>query len=185
MLRPLTLLAVLHIMVSFSISAQTLNLEITKGTDLAFTFTNIRQYTSGVVMGNATEFTIDTTVEWDLYVGTETFTAGEWDLIETYSSAGTTSVPVSILEIRADSPGRTSQQSAFFPLQDISTSTFLIGSNANDISVGTGVGTNDPGDSISDPFTHKFRISYKMTPGINYAPGIYSLTILFTVAEDL
>lgn len=185
MLRSLLVLSVLHIMVSFSISAQTLNLEITKGTDLTFTFTNIRQYTSGVVMGNATEFTIDTTVDWDLYVGTETFAPGEWDLIETYSSGGTTDVPVSILQIRADSPGRTSQQSAFFPLQDISVSTFLIGSNANDISVGTGVGTNDPGDPISDPFTHKFRISYKMTPGINYAPGIYSLTILFTVAEDL
>ncbi|MBO3700717.1 hypothetical protein [Roseivirga sp. E12] len=185
MLRPIMLLTVLHIAVSFGISAQTLNLEITKGTDLSFTFNTIRQYTSGVVLGNATEFTIDTTVDWDLYVGTETFTVGQWDLIETYSSAGTNAIPVSILEIRADSPGRTSQQSAFFPLQDIATPTYLIGSNANDISIGTGVGTNDPGDPIADPFTHKFRVSYKLTPGINYAPGIYSLTVVFTVAEDL
>lgn len=185
MLRPIIYLTVLHIFLAFGVKAQTLNLEITKGTDLSFTFNTIRQYTSGVILGNATEFTIDTTVDWDLYVGTETSTAGQWDVIQAYSTAGDSNVPVSILEIRADSPGSTSQQSGFFQLQDISTPIFLIGSMADDPNIGSGVGTNDPGSSISDPFTHKFRVSYKLTPGMDYAPGLYTLTVLFTVAEDL
>ena len=168
-----------------AVSGQVLDLEITKGTDLNFTFNTIRQYTSGVILGNASEFTIESTVDWDLYVGTETMTAGVWDLIQAYSTAGNSNVPVNILEIRADSPGGTSQQSAFFQLQDISTPIYLIGSAANDPAIGSGVGTNDPGNSVTDPFTHKFRVSYKLTPGMDHTPGLYTLTVVFTVAEDL
>lgn len=184
-MRPLILISVLQLTFFLSTTAQTLDLAITKGTDFAFTFNTIRAYTTGSILGNATEVTVESTVEWDLYVGTETTVAGFWDLVESYSDAGTDNVPVGILEIRANSPGLTSQEAAFFQLTDISTPTFLIGSNANDATIGTGIGTNDPGDGNADPFTHKFRISYKLTPGFNYSPGIYSLTVLFTIAEDL
>lgn len=165
--------------------SQTLDLAITKGSDLSFTFNTIRSYTIGGVLGNASEVTVESTVEWDLYVGTETVVAGFWDLLQSYSDAGSDNIPVSILEVRANSPGLTSQEAAFFQLNDISTPTFLIGSNGNDPTTGTGIGTNDPGDGISDPFSHRFRISYRLTPGFDYSPGIYTLTVLFTIAEDL
>jgi hypothetical protein len=167
------------------ILAQSLDITITRGTMLDFTFNTIRQYTNGVIMASASEFQIDSSVEWDLYVGTQTTAVGEWDVLSNYSSAGTSSVPVSILQIRAVSPGATSQQSSFFELQDNLSPVYLIGSGADDLLTSSGVGTNDPGDGLNDPFTHKFRIDYKLTPSIGYTPGVYSLTIVFTVAEDL
>lgn len=172
-------------LLALSALGQTLDLTITKGADLSFTFNTIRSYTLGGVLGNASEVTVESTAEWDLYVGAETSVTGFWDLIQSYSNAGDDNIPVGILEIRANSPGLTSQEAAFFQLQDISTPTFLIGSNVDDPTIGTGIGTNDPGDGTSDPFSHRFRISYKLTPGFDYSPGIYSLTVLFTIAEDL
>lgn len=62
---------------------------------------------------------------------------------------------------------------------------FLIGSQADDVLVNSGVGTNQPGDPSNNAFTHRFRIDYKLTPGVDYQPGVYGLTIVFTVAEDL
>lgn len=164
---------------------QTLDIVITKGSDLNFTFNTIRQYTNGVISPNATEFQITSSSEWDLYVGSQTITPGEWDIMTSYSSAGNSQIPVSILEIRAVSPGGTSQQAAFFQLQDISNPVYLIGSAADDVLVSAGVGTNEPGDPGSNAFTHRFRIDYKLTPGVDYQPGVYGLTIVFTVAEDL
>lgn len=184
MLRPLVV--ILFFQFSFLWAyGQTLDLSITKGSDLVFTFNTIRSYTTGAVLGNASEVTVESTVEWDLYIGTETTVPGFWDLIQSYSDAGDDNVPVSIMEVRANSPGLTSQEGAFFQLQDISTPIFLIGSNGNDPTTGSGIGTNDPGDSASDPFTHRFRISYKLSPGFDYSPGIYTMTVLFTIAEDL
>lgn len=184
-MRPLVLTTVLQFVIIFWSSGQTLDVTITKGTDLVFTFNSIRSYTTGAVLGNASEITVESTVEWDLYVGTQTVTPGFWDLIQSYSDAGDDNVPVSIMSIRANSPGLTSQEAAFFQLQDITTPNFLIGSNGNDASTGSGIGTNDPGDPAADPFTHKFRISYRLTPGFTYSPGIYTMEVLFTIAEDL
>ncbi|OEK05699.1 hypothetical protein [Roseivirga misakiensis] len=184
-MRTLVLATVLQFFMVFWCSGQTIDLTITKGTDLVFTFNSIRSYTTGAILGNASEVTIESTVEWDLYVGTQTVTPGFWDLVQSYSDAGDDNVPVSILSIRANSPGLTSQEAAFFQLQDISTPTYLIGSVGNDATTGSGIGTNDPGDSNSDPFTHRFRISYRLTPGFTYSPGIYTMEVLFTIAEDL
>ncbi len=184
MLRSLGFILLLTLSPSL-LPAQTLDITMTRGTMIDFTFNTIRQYNNGVIMASASEFTIESTVEWDLYVGTQTLTPGQWDILDAYSSAGTDVVPVSILEIRAVSPGGTSQQTSFFQLQDNSSPVYLIGSAADDILTTSGVGTNDPGDPVTDPFTHKFRIDYRLTPTIAYTPGVYSLTIVFTVAEDL
>ncbi len=186
----LTMLRSLGFILLFALSpsyvlAQTLDITMTRGTMLDFTFNTIRQYNNGVIMASASEFQIESTAEWDLYVGTQTTTPGEWDVLSAYSSAGTNVVPVSILEIRAVSPGGTSQQSSFFQLQDNSSPIYLIGSGADDPLTSSGIGTNDPGNPQTDPFTHKFRIDYRLTPTIAYTPGVYSLTIVFTVAEDL
>lgn len=62
---------------------------------------------------------------------------------------------------------------------------FLIGLAADDVLVTTGVGTNQPGDPSSNAFTHRFRIDYRLTPGVDFQPGVYGLTIVFTIAEDL
>jgi len=164
---------------------QTLDIVITKGTDLNFTFNTICDYMNGVITPNATEFQVNSSSQWDLYVGTQTITPGEWEIMSSYSSAGNSQVPVSILEIRAVTPGGTSQQTSFFQLQDISSPVFLIGSAADDVLVTTGVGTNQPGDPSSNAFTHRFRIDYRLTPGVDFQPGVYGLTIVFTIAEDL
>lgn len=184
MIRKVGLLIVFHLIASYCL-AQTLDISITRGTDLDFSFTTIRQYTNGVIRPNATEFRIESSAEWDLYVGTQTTTPGQWDLLTAYSSAGSANVPVSILEIRAVSPGGTSQQNNFFQLRDVTNPVYLIGSGADDALVNAGVGTNAPGDGSNNPFTHRFRIDYKLTPGMGYQPGVYSLTVVFTVAEDL
>ncbi len=184
MLRSLGFILLLALSPSY-IFAQTLDISITRGNMLDFTFNTIRQYNNGVILASASEFQIETSVEWDLYVGTQTATPGEWDILSNYSSAGSSTIPVGILEIRAISPGGTSQQNSFFSLQDNSSPVYLIGSSAADVSTATGIGTNDPGDGLNDPFSHKFRIDYRLTPTIAYTPGVYSLTIVFTVAEDL
>lgn len=179
------IIVLLFLTISTLCSAQTLDISITRGASLDFAFNTIRQYTNGVIVPNATEFRIESTAQWDLYVGTQTTVAGQWDLVQSYSSAGSSTVPVSILEIRAVSPGGTSQQTAFFPLQDIGSPVYLIGSAADDPLTSSGIGTNAPGDPQNDAFTHRFRIDYKLTPGVNYQPGVYSLTVVFTLAEDL
>lgn len=184
MIRRCILLTVFHLFASYCF-AQSLDISITRGTDLDFTFTTIRQYQNGIIEPNATEFRIEASSEWDLYVGTQTTNPGSWDLITSYSSAGSSTLPVSVLEIRAVSPGGTSQQSAFFQLRDVSNPVYLIGSAADNALVNSGVGTNAPGDGSNNPFTHRFRIDYKLTPGMGYQPGVYSLTVVFTVAEDL
>jgi len=184
MIRPLVVILFFQF-ICFVGQGQTLDLAITKGSDLVFTFNTIRSYTTGAVLGNASEVTVESTVEWDLYIGTETTVPGFWDLLQSYSDAGEDNVPVGIMEVRANSPGLTSQEAAFFQLQDISNPVFLIGSSGNDPNTGSGIGTNDPGDGTSDPFTHRFRISYKLSPGFDYSPGIYTMTVLFTIAEDL
>ncbi|MFT6054029.1 MAG: hypothetical protein ACJAS3_000150 [Roseivirga sp.] len=164
---------------------QTLDINITRGADLNFTFNTIRQYNNGIILAGATEFRIESSSQWDLYVGTQTNTAGQWDVLTSYSSAGTTIVPVSTLEIRATSPGGTSQQTSFFQLQDNSSPIFLIGTAADDPLTNNGIGANLPGDGTNNAFTHRFRIDYRLTPTMNYTPGVYSLTVVFTLAEDL
>lgn len=176
---------VLFTLFTCSAVSQTLDITVTRGTDLDFTFNTIRQYMNGIITPNATEFQITSTTEWDLYVGSQTITPGEWDLLTSYSSVGNSQVPVSILEVRATSPGGTSQQTSFFQMQDVSNPVYLIGSAADDVLTTTGVGTNAPGDPSNDLFTHRFRIDYKLTPGVDYRPGVYSLTVVFTLAEDL
>jgi len=93
---------------------QTLDIVITKGTDLNFTFNTIRDYMNGVITPNATEFQVNSSSQWDLYVGTQTITPGEWDIMSSYSSAGNSQVPVSILEIRAVTPGARRNRLLFF-----------------------------------------------------------------------
>lgn len=176
---------ILLVTLSTSLWSQTLDITITRGTNLNFTFNTIKQYNNGVVLAGATEFTVESSVEWDLYVGAQTTTPGQWDLLNAYSSGGTNVVPISILELRATSPGGTSQQTSFFPLQDHSNPVYIIGSGADDPLTNSGMGTNAPGDSRNNAFTHRFRIDYKLTPTIAYTPGAYSLTVVFTIAEDL
>ncbi|MGW8122661.1 hypothetical protein ACV07N_08365 [Roseivirga echinicomitans] len=174
----------LTLVTSFARS-QSLDINIKRGTDLNFTFNTIRQYNNGIILAGATEITVESTAQWDLYVGAQTNVAGRWDVLNPYSSSGSDNVPVSILELRASSPGGTSQQMAFFQLQDNSSPIFLIGSAADDPLTANGVGANAPGDPVTNAFTHRFRIDYKLTPTMGYTPGVYSLTVVFTLAEDL
>ena len=79
----------------------------------------------------------------------------------------------------------TSQEPEFTPLRDISNPIYLIGTILNDSQILSGVGTNQPGSSGLQPLTHRFRVSYRLVPGLSYSPGIYTLEVVFTIAEDL
>jgi hypothetical protein len=70
-------------------------------------------------------------------------------------------------------------------MQDNASPIFIIGTAADDPLTNSGIGTNQPGDPVNDAFTHRFRIDYRLTPTIAYTPGVYSLTVVFTLAEDL
>jgi hypothetical protein len=175
----------LLLLVSLSSHTQTIDLTITKGSDLVFSFNTIRAYRSGVIIGNATEISIESTVEWDLYVGTQTTVPGFWDLIESYSDGSTDNIPVDILSIRANSSSLTSREADFITLRDVSNPIYLIGTIGNDPTTSSGVGTNEPGSARLNPLTHRFRASYRLKPGLLYSPGIYSLEVVFTIAEDL
>ena len=102
-MRPFLMTTLLLFLISLCSSAQKIDLAITKGSDLVFSFNSIRTYRSGAILGNATELSIESTVEWDLYVGTQTSVPDFWDLIESYSDASSDNIPVNILSIRANS----------------------------------------------------------------------------------
>jgi hypothetical protein len=46
-------------------------------------------------------------------------------------------------------------------------------------------GTNTPGSYTTDPNCYQFRVDLRITPGLNYRPGLYNLQIEFIIAPDL
>ena len=166
-------------------AGQTLDLTMTTGSNVDFVFNTISKYSNGVILPNSTRLRVESTVEWDLYVGVSTTTAGNWDILTTYSPYGSSTIPVSLLELRFTNVDNTSQQVGFFGVSDISTPTYIIGSTINDPTTSSGVGTNVPGDHLSNPNTHRFRVDFRIVPGLIYRPGLYSLTIDYTLVEDL
>jgi hypothetical protein len=62
-----------------------LNLTMTSGPQVDFSFNSIAEYKQGIVKYNATQLEVDATVAWDMYVYAATDT---WTQVEAYSTNG-------------------------------------------------------------------------------------------------
>ncbi len=170
--------------------AQNVSFDLKSSPNIDFKFHTIREYQNGIIIPNALELKVNVIgSQWDLYVGTTTTAAGSWNTINTYSTGGANPT-VDMLQARVYSSNGTSQTGGgFFPLSDISTPVYVIGSNLNNVGVNCSdpspVGTNQPGDYTSSPGCYKFRVDLKVTPGFNYRPGLYTLRVDYILIEDL
>jgi hypothetical protein len=174
------------------VKSQNVSIEIATDPNIQFNFTTIDQLANGIVIPNAiTVNIISDSSKWDLYAGAVTTVAGTWENVQYYSASGTSNVPVNILSMRAHNLSNTPLTSGYVIMQDIATSTMdIIGNHMlTDPSVNCSdlnhTGTNMPGSYLTDPQCYQFRIDLKATPGINYRPGVYTMQIVFIIAEDL
>lgn len=171
--------------------SQSVDFDLKTSPNIEFKFRTISEYQNGIIIPNALELKVNAIgTQWDLYVGTTTTAAGSWNVINSYSTVGVSPPPTSILQARVYNSNNTSQTGpGFFPLTDIASPTYVIGSNVNDAGVNCGdpspVGTNQPGDYTSSPGCYKFRVDLKMVPGFNYRPGLYTLRVDYILIEDL
>lgn len=174
-------------------NAQMVNIDLATSPTADFTFDNIFKLNYGIVLPNAITLNVEAVgTQWDLYVGTVTTIAGMWDNASYYTSTGNGSIPVGILQMRVHNLSNTPQISGFVPLQDIAVSTLdIIGDHlvAPDPAVNCSdlinTGTNTAGSYTVDPQCYQFKVDLKLTPGISYRPGLYTLQIEFIIAEDL
>jgi len=176
---------------SINTSAQSGGFDLTTGPNVDFVFNTLDKYQNGIIVPHVLELKVNVTgAEWDLYMGTTTITAGSFNVTTTYSNVGITPPPVSILQARVYNASNTQQTGGgFFPLTDVATPIYLIGSSANDPTVNCGdavpVGTNTAGDYITSPSCYKFNVDLKITPGFTYRPGLYTARVDFYIIEDL
>ena len=183
-LRVLAIAALLAVTSAFQANAQVLPddnefvyvamdlqgvLDLTLATDpnVEFTFNTIPSYVNGIIKPNVTELRVESTVPWDLYVQAETV---NWAQLQAFSSAGTSTVPSTLLEVRVIDGAGSSALTNFTALTD----------TRLDI-VGT-VGTY-----LTTPDSHFFRVDYRIIPTLTaqYQAGFYGLNVIYTLAEDL
>jgi hypothetical protein len=170
--------------------SQSVSFDIKSSPNVEFKFHTVGEYQNGIIIPNALELKVNVTgSQWDLYVGTTTTAAGSWNAVNTYSSGGAPPT-VDMLQARVYNSNGTSQTGGgFFPLTDLSSPTYVIGSNFNNVGINCSdpipVGTNVPGDYTTSPGCYKFRVDLKITPGFNYRPGLYTLRVDYILIEDL
>jgi hypothetical protein len=190
--KPITLLLFVFVLtVTTGSIAQSVNFELKTSPNVDFTFNTIDKYVNGITVPHALELDVNVTgSQWDLYIGTSTTAAGEWNVLTSYSTTGISPPPSGILQARIYNISNTPQTGAgFFPLTDIASPTYIIGSNGNDPAVNCSdpspVGTNQPGDYSVDPECYRFKVDLKLVPGMNYRPGLYNMRVDFILIEDL
>ena len=166
-----------------------LDLTLVTSPNLDFVFSTIPEYQNGIIKTNATELRVEATVNWDLAVNAET---AEWENFESYSQAGSTSIPSSIISVRAIDAAGNSLIDGEGDLSAAVSFTALVGTNYTPI-IGDDPGNSDPADLpgapgsyLTSPDTHQFRIDYLIQPGLeNYTAGYYGINLVYTLAEDL
>lgn len=167
--------------------AQSLEFEAKTTPNIAFIFDTFAKYQAGITQSNFIELNIAADgVEWDLYVGAQTDTPDEWNTIENYSQTGITP-ETSLIELQFRNAGNTAQTNGFFPLTDIATPTYIIGTSGIDgITTCNNVGANEAGDYLTTPECHQFRVDIRIRPDTyEYQPGLYTLQINFTLVQTL
>lgn len=167
--------------------SQTVSFDLKTSANVGLSFDNIKKFQSGIIIPNVCVLNVNAVgTQWDLYVGATTTTPGLWDQVSTYSSNGT-DPDVSLVQLQFRNTNNTSQVSGFFPLTDISTPTYIVGSVLNpDPPVTCPVqGTNQAGNYASNPQCYQFRVDLKVVPGFGYKPGLYTLRIDYVIVQDL
>lgn len=152
-------------------------LDLTLATDpnVEFTFNSIPSYENGIIKPNVTELKVESTVPWDLYVQAETAT---WAQLQAFSSAGTSTIPSTLLEVRVIDGAGNSALSNFTALTD--TRLDIVGT----VAASDGIAA---GSFLTAPSTHFFRVDYRIVPTVaaSYQAGFYGLNVIYTLAEDL
>lgn len=170
--------------------AQTVALANKTSPNVEFTFNTINEYVNGITLSNVLTLNIDASLtQWDLYVGATSASAGEWDATTHYSNLGAPP-DVGLMQVRFRNASNTSLVSGFFPLTDIAAPTHIIGDylspdlpiSCDDVSP---AGTNMAGDYLSRPECYKFNVDLRITPGLTYRAGLYTMRIDFILAPDL
>jgi len=165
--------------------------DLTTSPNVDFTFNTFEKYQNGIIVPHVLQLNINVSgAEWDLYMGATTNVAGSMNVISSYSNVGISPPPISIVQARVYNLSNTQQTGgAFFPVTDVATPIYLIGSAANDPTVTCGdpvpTGTNVPGDYLTSPSCYKFNLDLKITPGFTYRPGLYTVRVDFYIIEDL
>jgi hypothetical protein len=152
-------------------------LDLTLSTDpnVEFAFNTIPDYVNGIIKPNVTELRVESTVPWDLYVQAETT---NWSQLQAFSSAGTSTVPSTLLEVRVIDAAANSAIPTFTALTD--TRLDIVGTVAATDGIAAG-------SYLTDPSTHFFRVDYRIVPTLTagYQAGYYGLNVIYTLAEDL
>lgn len=152
-------------------------LDLTLATDpnVEFTFNTIPSYVNGIIKPNVTELRVESTVPWDLYVQAET---ANWSQLQAFSSAGTSTIPSTLLEVRVIDGAGSSALTDFTALTD--TRLDIVGT----VAAGDGVAA---GSYLTTPDSHFFRVDYRIIPTLTaqYQAGYYGLNVIYTLAEDL
>ena len=152
-------------------------LDLTLSTDpnVEFSFNSIPDYVNGIIKPNVTELRVESTVPWDLYVQAETT---NWAQLQSFSSAGTSTVPSTLLEVRVIDGAGSSALSSFTALTD--TRLDIVGT----VAAGDGISA---GSYLTAPSSHFFRVDYRIVPTLTaqYQAGYYGLNVIYTLAEDL
>lgn len=167
-------------------TGQSVSFDLKTSPNITFDFNTIQEYINGITYMNSVTLNINTTEQFDLYVGATTTAVGFWDVTSIYSNSGTPP-PISILKLQFRNGSSTSLMSGFFPLQDISTPTYIVGTNAgSDASlVCPNNGTNVAGDYLTNPNCYKFNVDLRIVPGFTYQSGLYTLRIDYVIIQDL
>ena len=179
-----------NLLTQHSVKAQSVAYASKTSPTIELTFNSISKYMNGITIPNALTLNINADLtQWDLYVGATTVTPGELDVTTQYSSNGTNPT-VDLMEIRLRNVSSTSLASGFFPLTDIASPTYIIGTNlAPDAAINCTdfppTGTNVAGDYISQPECYKFNVDLRIVPGLTHRAGLYTLRIDFILARDL
>jgi hypothetical protein len=173
---------------TYKVNGQSVSFGITSASsNLTFDFSTVQQYSSGIVKYNAYELLVDVSgTQWDLYVGATTTAPGYFDVISTYSTTGTPP-PINIVQLQFRNSFNTSLMSGFFPLTDLSSPTYIIGTtSAPDLTIPCpNSGANVAGNYLSNPGCFKFNVDIKIVPGFAYKSGLYTLRIDYVLIQDL
>ena len=167
--------------------SQSVSFDLKTSPNIHFNFNTVQKYISGVTIMNACQLNVNVTgTQWDMYVGTTTSVPGQWDVSSLYSVNGILP-PIDILQLQFRNASGTSQVAGFFPIQDISTPTYIIGSAvAPDPAVACpAVGTNEAGNYLASPGCYRFDVDLRVIPGLNLRSGSYSLRIDYILVQDL